>query len=886
MSIHALRASFSGGEISPILDSRVDAQKYGTGCRFLRNMIPLVQGAAFRRGGTEYMGAANDATATSLFEWTISDQIRFILEMGAGYGRAWDTDGLVAETDPFVHPYTEDELKSVQFVTVNRIAFFTHPNHPPQQLSYETYQYGADFWTRGTEGETPGDNQWTTSDATATPNLQFDITFTDNAGFELIDVGTVIEIVQVNNENRSVTYTVDTVNAVGDFEVTRTATGSEGEPEESQDTTAGWTLSASVVSFLWQAVNFDFPPMRPYGDNVVDGSAVQIQFSGSAVEALGEVPIFLGTSSDWTGTLLEITQKVPPVEIKLTAAPTTEFPQLIVEDWSVTTTGTWTGTLTIWEYVQDKVLTPPVFNAANSTWQVRKKVRSPVGNTANFNLLFNNETPRWIYVDFADSSAAGADPVVPGAGFALYFDVAEGQEYDALFRISAISDSHTANVTTVRQSVTNDPSEIWRFSAFSGIFGYPKAVAYHEQRVWYGGTEGNPGGLWGSRLNDFRDFEEGPLDTDSITVFLPTTRGTTIESLVSHVGLVIFTTLSEFVLLSSEQSTLTPASTFLRKSSEQGSDYTQGLVASGDVLFLQRGGRRLRNYQYNGQLNGGVSQNLSIFADHLTLDGDIEELAFQQVPEMILWAVTSGGTLLSMTYDSDQEVFAWAAHPIEGTVISVGIVVGQDVSQDEVWILVERSGIRSLERIDPGWMEKVEKEQADDYRYLDSFVAFDYGAPSATITGLEHLEGRTDVEVYADRENFGPFTVTGGQVTLPQAVSKGCAGIPFVSLLTPTRFEFGMQDGTGQGRTQICKRFVPNLYRTRGLQYADTPDSSTWLDMPAQGLIEDADGFITGEVELLNRGRHDFDVEVSIRQNKPFPLNVLGIVYKLETLGD
>jgi hypothetical protein len=64
--------SFNAGELSPLMDARIDQSKYQSGCRTLENFYPLIYGGAERRPGTYFVArvkstanAANWANSTS-----------------------------------------------------------------------------------------------------------------------------------------------------------------------------------------------------------------------------------------------------------------------------------------------------------------------------------------------------------------------------------------------------------------------------------------------------------------------------------------------------------------------------------------------------------------------------------------------------------------------------------------------------------------------------------------------------------------------------------------------------------------------------------------------------------------------------------------------------
>lgn len=50
--------SFNAGELTPLIDTRSDVDKYKPGCRKLENFFPRIYGVAERRPGTKFVKAA------------------------------------------------------------------------------------------------------------------------------------------------------------------------------------------------------------------------------------------------------------------------------------------------------------------------------------------------------------------------------------------------------------------------------------------------------------------------------------------------------------------------------------------------------------------------------------------------------------------------------------------------------------------------------------------------------------------------------------------------------------------------------------------------------------------------------------------------------------
>ena len=56
----AFQNNFTSGEVTPLMESRVDLAKYYNGCARLENMLILPFGGVVKRGGTEYIAEARE----------------------------------------------------------------------------------------------------------------------------------------------------------------------------------------------------------------------------------------------------------------------------------------------------------------------------------------------------------------------------------------------------------------------------------------------------------------------------------------------------------------------------------------------------------------------------------------------------------------------------------------------------------------------------------------------------------------------------------------------------------------------------------------------------------------------------------------------------------
>lgn len=149
-----IRTSFNSGELSPLLDGRVDVAKYENGCRVMENFLPTVQGPAVRRAGTRYVAEVKtSANRTWLARFEFSTTQAYVLEFGNQYIRFYTNHGVLLNVGvPYeiATPYTTADLTDatdgtfrLSMAQSGDIIYIAHPSYPLQKLS----RLGATNWT-------------------------------------------------------------------------------------------------------------------------------------------------------------------------------------------------------------------------------------------------------------------------------------------------------------------------------------------------------------------------------------------------------------------------------------------------------------------------------------------------------------------------------------------------------------------------------------------------------------------------------------------------------------------------------------------------------------------------------------------------------------------
>lgn len=198
-----LIAGFNRGEVTPFLAARADLDFYGRSCASMRNFIPLAQGPATRRPGTQHIAGAKNNTATILIPFEFSTVQAYVIEAGNGYFRFYRNGGII-EASPGVpyeiaSPYSAADLPRLRWAQSADVLFLAHPGHAPRRLQrtgHTSWSLVLAGWLDGVDGPTFGPFLPGRTDLTVTPSATTgSITLTASAAlFSANDVGRTIRL--------------------------------------------------------------------------------------------------------------------------------------------------------------------------------------------------------------------------------------------------------------------------------------------------------------------------------------------------------------------------------------------------------------------------------------------------------------------------------------------------------------------------------------------------------------------------------------------------------------------------------------------------------------------------------------------------------------------
>jgi hypothetical protein len=95
-----VQTSFQGGEWSPLMQGRIDLPKYATAMNLCQNVIPIEEGAAPRRSGTQRLSATRSGNPGRVIGWAPKQDDPYILEFTDSYLRFYQGWSLYTDVNP------------------------------------------------------------------------------------------------------------------------------------------------------------------------------------------------------------------------------------------------------------------------------------------------------------------------------------------------------------------------------------------------------------------------------------------------------------------------------------------------------------------------------------------------------------------------------------------------------------------------------------------------------------------------------------------------------------------------------------------------------------------------------------------------------------------
>jgi len=423
--------------------------------------------------------------------------------------------------------------------------------------------------------------------------------------------------------------------------------------------------------------------------------------------------------------------------------------------------------------------TAKLSRTAHTTWSL-DEIDFIKGPFQDPNITTTTLTPSSASTGSRNITASATTGINGGVGW-LATDVGRQIHFNGGYGVITARTNATVAVATITTAFTNaNAITDWYLGAFSDTTGHPSCVTFFEQRLVFAGTTNQPQTVFFSKSGDYENMDAnltGTIsDDDSIVYTIASNQVNAIRFMTATRTLIIGTAGGEFTVSGGgTDSAVTPTNILIKKQSNHGSANVDAIAVGNATLFLQRAKRKIRELAYNFDVDGYIAPDMTILAEHIT-EGGLTQIAYQQEPNQIIYAVRGDGELVGLTYQREQQVTAWHRH-IFGGIFGTATITVTDYANI-------KNGTRIV-------LKKSDGTTTTFTSATSATSGFFHNATSNNQTA-------TNLKTLIDADSNFTATVSSNVVTIKEVVSTG------LDYLTISSFDIARLTATSEGKS-ICE---------------------------------------------------------------------------------
>jgi hypothetical protein len=419
----------------------------------------------------------------------------------------------------------------------------------------------------------------------------------------------------------------------------------------------------------------------------------------------------------------------------------------------------------------------------------------------------------------------------------------------------------TAAIASGSWDIERGYEDVW-----SANRGWPRAITFHDNALFIGGSRSRPNTVWRSRVADFFNFDPGvAAANDALELNLQTDAVNAIRYITSaDAHLIINTKGSEFY------ADVSGADEFnIRRQDTRGSRQVKPVFLDGALFFVQEETNIIREMLFNDaqqkysvddvSLLSGNLINAPVSMAHQPPNNDYGK---KQAIDYV-YVVNGDGTWTVMETLRSQELVNWVSGKFNETTSKLLFVA---VDRSDVFCITERL-------VNAATVRYIERFRAD---FLLDAATKQTGAASATWSNLDHLEGEVVYAIADGVPEALTYTVTGGSITVSRAVTEVIVGKYYEPLIETLPPERELPDGTMIGEKRRIVSNLISMIDTLAL-YVDDVEVKTLRF--GTGPFQAPTPF-TG-VKKIGKLGYSREPTVKITQKQPWDMHIVAIVQEV-----
>jgi len=459
---------------------------------------------------------------------------------------------------------------------------------------------------------------------------------------------------------------------------------------------------------------------------------------------------------------------------------------------------------------------------------------------------------------FAEAAVGEYAQVTSTFGRARYVEFVSSTEMKAVVEVPFFDDGA---VVAGEWESEHGYEDVW-----STTRGWPRSATFHEGRLYFGGSKSRPNTIWGSRVIDYFNFDPGTgLDDESVEATINTNQLNSIVNVIASTDLRIFTTGGEFVVIQSEDTPVTPSNFLVRPQTRQGSRPGVPIEdLNGASVFVQRQGKSINAFQFGSGTKSYQIQQISVLSSHLVRNPvDLAARRSTSTDEADTLFIVNGddGTMAVYSILVGQNVIAPSKFTTDGEFVAVAVEIS------DVYVIVKRT-VNSATRY---MLERFSSDLT-----VDSAKT---GGAASSVT-MDHLQGK-EVDIVRDGVVEPVQTVPASPYTITfegAATSSYQVGLDYTISVKTMPTEPVLQSGSVQGVRKRIVQVDAILNETKELVINGKQISFRNF---GPGVLDTAIDAFTGVKTAHGILGYSATGQITLTQNVPLPMTVLGLEYKL-----
>jgi len=384
-----------------------------------------------------------------------------------------------------------------------------------------------------------------------------------------------------------------------------------------------------------------------------------------------------------------------------------------------------------------------------------------------------------------------------------FFVVNQGNK-EGVYLVTEITSSSVAQVTCIMYGLNNTTkSRNFRRQLFAYDLGFPKVISSFNNRLCFANTKEKPSYFFASTTNNQREFiafrpfqalETFPItEKDSFEFPLTSNIFSEVKWIAQQNDVLMGTGHGEFSVIANGV-VISALDIGIKAESSIGGSFVSPIKNSESIFFVSSDGKSIRQAQYNFDVRGYRSKNISILNDDViyklrsnqTFESlssiRIVKLAWQE-SNRCLWVLTNTDNLFSVTIEPSSETTAWAMHTIgnEDAVKDIFHFNSDALGRSILGLVVQRSAGFFIEYMAPEYLnDSLEIDSlniGDQPVFMDgcSLISLDGATVSVTGSllgfsgGILRQTGTENLVGFAQRTTTGKKVILSGTVS-PDAV--------------------------------------------------------------------------------------------------------------------